>query len=111
MTPQERTIELPAAPQNVSVHAGKGAASIHFQLPAAEPRGEGAPTLAYAITVNPGGRKVLFTGRNIVVLEGTHSTFNVVDGLTSGTSYSFGVAEVNAAGEGTPTGVGPVTIP
>jgi hypothetical protein len=61
--------------------------------------------------VNPGGRKVMFTGRNIVVLEGTHSTFNVVDGLTSGASYSFSVAAVNPAGEGEPTVVGPVTIP
>ena len=40
VTPQERTIELPAAPQNVSVHVGKGAASIHFQLPAKHPAGE-----------------------------------------------------------------------
>ncbi len=110
VTPQERTIEPPAAPQNVSVRVGKGAVSIHFQLPAKNV-GEEAPVLAYAVTVSPGGRKVMFTGRNIVVLEGTHSTFNVVDGLTSGASYSFSVAAVNAAGEGTPTVVGPVTIP
>jgi hypothetical protein len=110
VTPQERTIEVPGAPQNVSVHVGKGAASIHFQLPA-KTAGEEAPVLAYAVTVSPGGRKVMFTGRNIVVLEGTHSTFNVVDGLTSGASYSFSVAAVNAAGEGAPTVVGPMTIP
>ncbi|MDP9050537.1 MAG: fibronectin type III domain-containing protein [Acidobacteriota bacterium] len=111
VTPQERAIESPAAPQNVSVHVGKGVASIHFQLPQAAPSGDGAPVLAYAVTVNPSGRRVMFTGRNIVVLEGAHSTFNVVDGLTSGASYSFSVAAVNASGEGTPTVVGPVTIP
>ena len=111
VTPQEQRAEPPAAPQNVSVHVGKGAASIHFQLPAAQPGGEGSPILAYAVTVNPGGRKVLFTGRNIIVLEGTHATFNVVGGLTSGASYTFSVAAVNDAGEGTPTVVGPVTIP
>lgn len=111
VTPQERRIEPPAAPQNVSVHVGKGAASIHFQLPPAQPEGEASPVLAYAVTVNPGGRKVLFTGRNVVVLEGTHSTFNVVGGLTSGATYTFRVAAVNVTGEGAPTIVGPVTIP
>jgi hypothetical protein len=111
VTSQEIKIEPPAAPQNVSVHPGKGAASIHFQLPPAGPGGEKAPILAYAVTVNPGGRKVTFTGRNIIVLEGTHATFNVVDGLTSGMSYTFSVAAVNEAGEGTPAVVGPVPIP
>jgi len=112
ITPQQQTIEPPAAPQNVSVHAGKGAASIHFQLPpAAHPAGHASPILAYEVTVNPTGRKVVFTGRNIIVLEGTHTTFYAVDGLTSGTSYTFSVAAVNAAGTGTPAVVGPVTIP
>jgi hypothetical protein len=111
VTPKERAVELPAAPQKVSVLVGKGAASIHFQLPPAVHSAEGAPVIGYSVTVNPGGRKVMFTGRNIVVLEGAHSTFDVVDGLTSGASYSFSVAAVNAAGEGTPTVVGPVTIP
>lgn len=111
VTPQEKMVEPPEAPQNVTVHPDKGAASIHFQLPPAPPSGERAPILEYAVTVNPGGRKVMFTGRNIVVLEGTHSTFNVVDGLTPGVSYTFSVAAVNDAGEGTPTVVGPVTIP
>jgi Right handed beta helix region/Fibronectin type III domain/Protein of unknown function (DUF1565) len=116
VTPSNAAITPPAAPQNVSVHAGKsgpgkGAVSIHFQLPRAE-RGEAeSPVLAYAVTVNPGGRKVLFTGRNVVVLEGRHVTFNVVDGLTSGSTYTFSVAAVNNAGEGTPVTVGPVTIP
>ncbi|MGB6743119.1 MAG: right-handed parallel beta-helix repeat-containing protein [Terracidiphilus sp.] len=111
VTPQDAQIAAPAAPENVSVHPGKGAASIHFQLPAANHDGPESPVLAYAVTVNPGGRKVVFTGRNIVVLEGRHATFNVVDGLTSGAAYTFSVAAVNNAGEGAPVTVGPVTIP
>ncbi|HEY1650211.1 MAG TPA: right-handed parallel beta-helix repeat-containing protein [Terracidiphilus sp.] len=112
VTPQDVRIDLPAAPQNISVHPGKGAVSIHFQLPPANPSaGEGSPVLAFAVTVNPGGRKVVFTGRNIIVLEGKHVTFNVVDGLTSGNSYTFSVSAVNNAGEGAPAVVGPVTIP
>ena len=112
VTAQERKIEPSAVPQNVSVRVGKGAASIHFQLPpATQPAGEASPILAYEVTVNPSGRKVVFTGRNIIVLEGTHATFYVVDGLTSGASYTFSVAAVNAAGAGAPAIVGPVTIP
>jgi hypothetical protein len=105
------------------VHPGKGAASIHFQLPPGLERKEGneepdsgskgvsSPILVYAITVNPGGRKVLFTGRNIVVLEGKHATFNVIDGLESGAEYTFSVSAVGNAGEGAPAVVGPVRIP
>jgi hypothetical protein len=111
VTPNNTPIAVPAAPDNVSVHPGKGAVSIHFQLPTAGHDGVESPVLAYAVTVNPGGRKVIFTGRNIVVLEGRHATFNVVDGLTSGATYTFSVAAVNNAGEGTPVIVGPVTIP
>ena len=109
VTPGAAGIAPAAAPQSVSVHPGKGAVSIHFQLPPSNH--EQSPVLAYAVTVNPGGRKVVFTGRNVVVLEGRHVTFNVVDGLTSGAAYTFSVAAVNNAGEGEPVTVGPVTIP
>jgi len=111
VTPQDTKIDPPAAPENVSVHPGNGAVSIHFGLPpGSHDDGEG-PILAYAVTVNPGGRKVTFTGRNVIALEGRHITFNVIDGLTSGASYTFSVAAINNAGEGTPAVVGPVTIP
>jgi hypothetical protein len=111
VTPQVQEIAPPSVPQNVSVHAGEKAVSIHFQLPrAAVPDTERSPVLAYEVTVNPSGRKVLFTGRNIVVLEGTHSTFNVVDGLTPGVSYTFSVAAVNAGGAGAAVTTAPVTV-
>ncbi len=111
VTPQEVMIDLPAAPENVSVHPGKGAVSIHFGLPPADANGTKSPILAYTVTMNPGGRRVTFTGRNIIVLEGRHITFNVVDGLTSGASYTFSISAINNAGEGAPAVVGPVTIP
>lgn len=112
-----------AAPENVTVHPGKGAVSIHFQLPPGLERKEGneepdagskgvaSPILAYVVTVNPGGRKVYFTGRNIIVLEGRHVSFNVVDGLESGVEYTFNVSAVNNAGQGPSAVVGPVRIP
>jgi hypothetical protein len=108
----ERKLVLPAAPRNVSVHAGHGAVSIHFQsLDEKAWKGEASPLLAYEVTVEPEGRKVLFTGRRIVVLEGRHSTFDVVDGLKSGSVYTFKVAAVSAAGTGDPVTVGPVMVP
>ena len=111
VTLSDRAIAPPAAPADVRALAGKNAVSIHFQLPH-EDRADGAqsPILAYQITVNPGGRKVLFTGRNIVVLEGRHSTFNTIGGLESGKAYTFSVSAVNNAGPGTPVVVGPVTV-
>jgi len=123
VTPGDVLLAPIAAPENVTVQPGKGAVSIHFQLPAGVERKDGteepdsgskgaaSPILAYAVTINPGARKVLFTGRNIVVLEGKHVSFNVVDDLQSGTEYTFSVSAVSNAGEGKAAVVGPVRIP
>jgi hypothetical protein len=63
------------------------------------------------VTIEPGGRAVTFTGRNIVVLqEGRHTTFKVISGLKPGT-YTFHVAAVNAAGAGEAAATPPVVIP
>lgn len=111
VTLSDRAITPPPAPANVSVHPGKNAVSIHFQLPHEDlASGNLTPILAYQVTVNPGGRKVMFTGRNIIVLKGRHITFKTVAGLESGKSYTFSVSAVNNAGVGTPVVVGPVTV-
>jgi hypothetical protein len=100
---RDQAIPLPAPPAKVSALGGPGGmVSIHFQDPAAvDKKAPGLPVLAYAVTVNPGGRKVMFTGRNVISLEGTtHTTFSVIDGLKPGETYTFSVAAVNPAGEG-----------
>jgi hypothetical protein len=51
-----------------------------------------------AVTVNPGGRKVMFNGRGAVSLDGTHTTFSVIDGLKVGATYTFGVTAVTPTG-------------
>jgi hypothetical protein len=110
----EKPIPLPAAPARVSALAGPGGlVSIHFQDPAAvDKKAPGAPVLAYAVTVNPGGRKVTFTGRRVLALEGTtHTTFWVVDKLKPGETYTFSVAAVNPSGEGAPAVTNAVKIP
>lgn len=123
VTPRDAPMLVPAAPQHVSVLPGDGMVSVHFQSPGMEPDSKSqnrdsesqntgharAPILAYTVTIQPGGKKVVFTGRNVVALEGTHTTFNVVDGLTVG-DYMFEVRAVNPAGEGAATTVGPVHV-
>ena len=113
VTPSDRKINPPPPPADVSAHPGDhGNVSIHFQSPAQEHRGEEpSPIIAYQVTIEPGGRTVTFTGRNIVVLqEGRHTTFKVISGLKPGT-YTFHVAAVNAAGTGETAVTPPVVIP
>lgn len=86
----------PEAPENVEVFASDGRASVHFQAPSSD---GGAPITAYLFTIEPGGRKQLFTGRRVLTLGGRHSTFDVIDGLQPGQTYTIGVSAVTAAGE------------
>ncbi len=97
VTCQAAAITTPSAPQAVSAHFAEDKASVHFQAPEND---GGSPILAYTFTVQPGGRKMTFSGRPVLVLSGTHKTFAVVDGLETDKTESIEVAAVNAAGEG-----------
>jgi hypothetical protein len=104
---------LPQKPSGISVLAGPGVVSIHFQDPSVEHgKGEISPIAAYVVTVSPGGRTVFFRGRNVIALQdGRHATFYTIDGLERGKTYTFSVAAVNEAGEGEAATPPPVTIP
>jgi hypothetical protein len=105
--PVDQSMALPGAPGNVKVLPGaNGIASVHFQAP---PKSEAV--VAYTFTVNPGNRKETFTGRNVLALGGTHTTFTTLDGLKQGETYTISVAAVNPAGEGQASAPVPVTIP
>ena len=111
VTPGDRNLVPPPAPDGVSVHPGKGAVTIYFRLPHLyRPSGEAGPVLSYQVTVNPGGRKVIFTGFGVVTLEGKRTVFDVIGGLTSRKAYTFSVAAANNAGAGEPVVIGPVTV-
>jgi Fibronectin type III domain len=90
---------LPGTPQSVSVRVEGTRASIHF----AAPKENGTHILAYVVSVDPDGRKETFTGRRLITLEGAHVTFVTLDRLVPGKHYRFGVAAVNATGEGNQT--------
>lgn len=102
ITATDQKIDLPGAPASVAAYIDRGNASIHFQTPAsALPKALEPPIIAYAVTIQPSGRKVYFTGRNVIALQDSkHVTFDVINGLKPGQTYSFGVSAVNAAGEG-----------
>jgi len=111
ITPSDRQEQPLPAPSAVSAHPGRnGEVSIHFQRPAVDRPGAGEDAItAYVVTIEPSGRKVTFTGRNVITLEGKHTTFKVISGLKPGT-YNFHIAAVDEAGEGTAATTGPVAV-
>ncbi len=114
VTPSAQAVGPASPPSNVRVYAGPdGLASVHFQDPGVNGKQTAnAPILGYIVTINPGGRKVVFTGRAELTLQGTtHTTFGVVDGLKPGETYTFDVAAFNPAGDGGKATSAPVKIP
>lgn len=113
ITPSSRKVQPPPPPSSVSAHPGdNGEVSIHFQDPGVRHKAEEGPSpiTAYAVTIEPGGRKVMFTGRNILTLQGSrHTTFKVISGLKPDT-YTFQVSAVNEAGPGAPATTEPVVV-
>jgi Fibronectin type III domain len=98
VTASTAPISRPGVPQTVKAYVEGSRASIHF----GDPKDNAEGITAYAVTVRPGGRRQVFTGRRTLTLEGRHVTFVTMDGLTPGTKYTFGVSAVNPLGEGEP---------
>lgn len=112
ITPSDRQAQRLPPPSGVSVHPGRnGEVSIHFQNPGVGHRGiDESPITSYVVTIEPGGRRVVLTGRNIITLaDGKHTTFKVISGLKPGT-YTFRIAAVNEAGEGADATVASATV-
>ncbi len=74
------TLTAPGSPDNVSVAAGNGSATVSFTAPAGSIN-------SYTVTANPGG--ITAIGINSPIL---------VSGLNNGTTYTFTVTANNLAG-------------
>jgi len=89
--PVSATPGTPLAPSGVTATAGNASATVMWSAP--EDNG-GAAVTSYTVTAFTGG-----TAAKTVVVDAP-ATSVVVDGLTNGTAYKFGVAATNAAGTG-----------
>jgi hypothetical protein len=99
ITPADTAPAVPGAPQTVSIRQQGSRASIHLSAP----KGSESPVLGYVVHIEPDGRKLTYTGRRLLTLEGTHVTFVTVDGLDPAKHYRFGVAALGPSGEGETT--------
>jgi Fibronectin type III domain/Right handed beta helix region len=103
VTPSDAIVPPPGPPSGVRVYMDAGGiASVHFQDPGVATKIKGGPPVtAYVVTIEPGRRKVVFTGRNVLALAGTrHATFDTIGGLEPGKAYTFRVAAEGPGGEG-----------
>ncbi len=97
VTPNATTVSVPSAPTDVGANVGPGSLSVNFRIPTSN---GGSPIIAYKISV-VGGPTITVTGLTVLVLSGTHKYYGVIQGLTSGTTYTINVSAVNVAGAGT----------
>ena len=88
-------LALPGKMDRVRVNVQGPRASIHFGKPVTNDEG----LIGVVVAVDDAAHKHLFTGSRVVTLEGRHTTFFSLEGLTPG-KHRFGVAAVNATGEG-----------
>jgi hypothetical protein len=90
-------ITVPAAPVNLLATAGNGSVTVSFAPP--ENNG-GSIITGYEVTSSPGGYTATGSGSPIIV-----------SGLTNGTSYTFTVKAINAAGSSEPSVPSNSTVP
>jgi hypothetical protein len=96
-------VTVPGVPNGVSASAGDAQATVSWIAPAST---GGSAISAYTITAAPGGQSV-----TVPAPAGT----TTIKGLTNGTTYSFTVSAINAAGAGPASkasnSVTPITVP
>jgi FtsP/CotA-like multicopper oxidase with cupredoxin domain len=89
---------IPKSPTGVSAIGGNGQATISFTKPGTVLGS--SPITSYVVTANPEGKTIIGTGSPLTIT-----------GLANGTSYTFTVAAVNAAGTGLSSLPSNVVIP
>ncbi len=97
VTPGPLAGKLAPAPTGAKALPGGGAVSLHWTPPTTT--GD-TPVIAYRITVSD-GRTIMATGRDALITQPTAKGMTrVINGLTSGTAYTFTIAAVTADGPG-----------
>lgn len=96
---------VPGKLDHVHVNVEGTRASVHF----GKPVDHDEDLIAVVVAVDDSAHKHTFTGSRVVSLEGRHVTFYSIEGLSAG-HHRFGVAAVNATGEGEMTWVEPNSI-
>ncbi len=82
---------VPGAPTGLTGTAGNGSVNLSWTAPGSD---GGSAITGYRITPNIGGTA------QTPILTGSTATSRAVTGLTNGTTYTFTVAAINAAGTG-----------
>jgi Tol biopolymer transport system component len=90
---------VPGAPTGVAATAGNASAAVSWTAPASD---GGSVVTSYRVTASPGGAGVTASGS---------ARTATVTGLTNGTSYTFTVAALNAAGTGPSSAPSNAVIP
>jgi hypothetical protein len=100
VTPSAAAVTKPGVPTKLHVTAGDRTAAVFFSPPTDT---GGSPVIAYQVTAST-GTSATVTGRLVLLGKEGYAVFG---GLTDGTSYTFTVSAVTAAG----TGAGAVSPP
>ena len=90
-------VSVPDTPTRVTAAAGNGEATVSFTAP---DRDGGSPITGYTVIASPGGRTAFGTGSPITMT-----------GLSNGTTYTFTVIAVNAAGSSASSAPSNAVIP
>ncbi len=102
VTPEPLAGKLAAAPTGARALPGGTAVSLHWTPPTST--GD-TPVIAYRITVSD-GRTIMANGRDALITQPTGKGMTrVINGLTTGTAYTFTIAAVTADGPGAPVSV------
>ena len=93
---------VPGAPTGLTGTAGNGSVNLSWTAPASD---GGSAITGYRITPSIGGTA------QTPILTGSTATSRTVTGLTNGTTYTFTVAAINAAGTGPDSAVSAALTP
>ena len=95
-TPTVTNVAVPDAPTNLEASPGDGQVTLRWDDP------ENDSISFYQVSSDGGTSYSAISGSDLIIDTDTNTISHIVDDLTNGTTYSFGVRAVNEAGTGAP---------